>query len=232
MVRKLISLKTMHCTPPKHGLHPQHQEDIILSVTRVKTSTGANALSLLLPLPQEPPPAICPHSHLQCYYQGMSRNAYLWLSPPPQTPAPPWPVDVEHRFGYRTAQPAYTGDNGTVEVWMIDGFIDWSTTLQNISAMPSTIAMARDGDQRTMMAFRVDFALVTVVAEDATSIYGGAITHHSNSNTYKCRQKITKATGTITATTDITELQHAQEMLSVTERKHRSRWNSAWNCLL
>ena len=56
---------------------PRSNNDISLSVPRVKTNTGARAFHSSAPISLEQPAAVCPFSQFSCYLQEISEDTSL-----------------------------------------------------------------------------------------------------------------------------------------------------------
>ena len=91
--------------PSLPSCSPRSSKGISLTVPRVKTNTGARALSLLYCVSLEQPATVCPFSHFSCYLQETSADIYLWLglSPldtgTPDSPLMPWNCFIDSAIG-------------------------------------------------------------------------------------------------------------------------------------
>ena len=78
----------------------------------------------------EQPSPICPFSHLGCHLQKTSQNIPFQLGLTPLDTGVPncllmsrnslTDFAFEHRSGCCATKPGYAGDNGTIEIWLID----------------------------------------------------------------------------------------------------------------
>ena len=87
------------------------------------------SILVLCPVSLEQPPAVCPFSYFSCYLQEISQDTPLWLGLcPVDTSMPDGPLmlqncfidfAVEHWFGCHATEPGFTGDIGSIEIWLI-----------------------------------------------------------------------------------------------------------------
>ena len=132
----LMTCKTVHEKQPVYLhsvlaalLHPIHWSQTKELFCRSLGSRRRQVQEHFILVSLEQPPTLCLFSHFHCYLKKHFKIHLFDLALSPVTPAFDGPlilwncvIDfvVEHQFGCCATEPGFAGDNGVIEIWLID----------------------------------------------------------------------------------------------------------------